>query len=68
MAGAQLFRSKWLSFRTLLTAEEPVCAETFTFSLRKEKLRLDEVRRLGIAAEDKGQLVTENCRSMRRAK
>jgi len=30
--------------------------------------KLDEVRRLGIAAEDKGQLVTENCSSMRRAK
>ena len=30
--------------------------------------KLDEVRRLGIAAEDKGQLVMENCSSMRRAK
>jgi hypothetical protein len=30
--------------------------------------KLDEVRRLGIAAEDKGQLVTENCSSMLRAK
>jgi hypothetical protein len=30
--------------------------------------KLDEVRRLGIAAEDKGQVVTENCISMLRAK
>jgi integrase len=30
--------------------------------------KLDEVRRLRIAAEDKGQLVTENCSSMLRAK